>query len=346
MIKLKSLLNEKLVKSNLRKLPRGRKKPKSIIALRIKRVERGGGEVTNQELIDIFKSPDFPERYRTPNYVYYVELKKAKDEKKVAIVNIFEANNLPDYIKLTDPVDFELDGAKVYLEIPTAIRYRKDPTTTTKKPKLGDEKIIDGKLHTWNGTKWILEPIGSKFKIGDTKEIDGKLHTWDGTKWILKTATDANNTSTTNTVPPGTPLLKRGSRGESVEQLQTLLGLTGDSVDGVFGGETAAWLTIWQEEHKLTADGIYGPKTAAAMKNDLTPVKDKDRAKRLTNTIRAAIKKSKQTKTIDPLIQAFNSLNLTPAETTGVAGMTPEYIKQKLKIDLPNDYDISSFFDK
>ena len=268
MIKMKSLLNEKLTKTTLRKLPRSRTKPKSIIALRIKRVERGGGEVTNQELINIFKSPDFPKKYRTSDYVYYVELKKSKDNKRVAIVNIFQSNNLPDNIKLTDPVDFELDGAKVYLEIPDAIRYRK-----------ADEKPAgDGGAGGAGGAVVV--------KIGDEKMIDDKLHTWDGTQWVLKTGTstgNGNNNSDQNAkiVPAGTPVLKRGSRGESVKQLQTLLGLTGDSVDAKFGGETAAWLMIWQEEHKLTADGIYGPKTAAAMKKDPIPVKDQERAKRL-----------------------------------------------------------------
>ena len=293
-MKLLKLLNEVRYKTVLNTLSTNRKKPKAIVALRIKRVERGGSEaeinVTPDELIDIFRSNDFPARYRTSNYVYQVEMKKSKNNKRVAIVNIFNTDNLPDDIKLNEPADFDLNGAKVYLMTPDAVRLKGPGDEVKKGPavKIGDTKQIDGKLHTWDGTKWIPEPIASKFKIGDTKEIDGKLHTWDGTKWILKTSTDANNnTSTAKTVPPGTPVLKRGSRGESVRQLQTLLGLTGDSIDGIYGGETAAWLMIWQEEHKLTADGIYGPKTAAAMEKDPSPVNDQERAKRLTNELRS-----------------------------------------------------------
>jgi len=198
-MKLVNLLNEARYKTVLKKLPPNRKKPKAIVALRIKRVERGGSEaeinVTTKELIDIFRSTDFPARYRTSNYVYQVEIKKSKNNKQVAIVNIFKTNNLPDDIDLNEPADFDLNGAKVYLMTPDAIRFKsneietgKSGTGETETSKIGDEKKIDGKLHVWDGNKWVLKTgTGTGPKIGDEKKIDGKLHVWDGNKWVLKT---------------------------------------------------------------------------------------------------------------------------------------------------------------
>ena len=201
-MKLVNLLNEARYKTVLKKLPPNRKKPKAIVALRIKRVERGGSEaeinVTTKELIDIFRSTDFPARYRTSNYVYQVEIKKSKNNKQVAIVNIFKTNNLPDDIDLNEPADFDLNGAKVYLMTPDAIRFKsneietgKSGTGETETSKIGDEKKIDGKLHVWDGNKWVLKTdiftitgkaktgtATSKYKVvsGDTLSKIAKKH--------------------------------------------------------------------------------------------------------------------------------------------------------------------------
>lgn len=57
-------------------------------------------------------------------------------------------------------------------------------------------------------------------------------------------------------------LLKNGSRGEEVKQLQTLLGL---SADGSFGPMTEAKVKEWQAKNNLTSDGIVGPSTWGRM---------------------------------------------------------------------------------
>jgi len=54
--------------------------------------------------------------------------------------------------------------------------------------------------------------------------------------------------------------LRRGSRGDLVNQLQQKLGLT---VDGVFGPGTEAAVRQFQREKKVVPDGIVGPKTWA-----------------------------------------------------------------------------------
>ena len=57
-------------------------------------------------------------------------------------------------------------------------------------------------------------------------------------------------------------LLKNGSKGEDVKQLQTLLGL---SADGSFGPMTETKVKEWQAKNGLVADGIVGDGTWGKM---------------------------------------------------------------------------------
>ena len=64
--------------------------------------------------------------------------------------------------------------------------------------------------------------------------------------------------------------LRMGSRGPSVSALQSKLNavLTPSPrlvADGVFGPKTAQAVKLFQQRHGLTADGVVGPKTAAAL---------------------------------------------------------------------------------
>lgn len=57
-------------------------------------------------------------------------------------------------------------------------------------------------------------------------------------------------------------LLKNGSKGKEVKDLQEFLGLT---ADGIFGSQTEKAVKKWQGENSLTMDGIVGPNTWNAM---------------------------------------------------------------------------------
>jgi hypothetical protein len=57
-------------------------------------------------------------------------------------------------------------------------------------------------------------------------------------------------------------LLKVGSRGTQVQQLQVFLNI---DADGIFGKGTEASVKKWQTENNLVADGIVGDKTWSAM---------------------------------------------------------------------------------
>lgn len=58
------------------------------------------------------------------------------------------------------------------------------------------------------------------------------------------------------------PLLKQGSRGEHVREVQSILGIRADSQ---FGPATAAAVRKFQQESGLKADGIVGPRTWIAL---------------------------------------------------------------------------------
>ena len=59
------------------------------------------------------------------------------------------------------------------------------------------------------------------------------------------------------------PTLRRGSKGEDVKELQTLLAKDGSNlqIDGIFGIGTMSAVKAFQKKHNLVADGIVGPKT-------------------------------------------------------------------------------------
>ena len=74
--------------------------------------------------------------------------------------------------------------------------------------------------------------------------------------------------------------LKPGARGAGVKQLQENLVQTGhlkqsdmDTGPGIFGKRTEAALRNFQAQWNQVVDGIYGPKSAAAMTKALSGAK-------------------------------------------------------------------------
>ena len=68
--------------------------------------------------------------------------------------------------------------------------------------------------------------------------------------------------------PATQPLLRRGSRGSAVIDLQnrfTALGFSPGSADGIFGSLTEAAVKSFQRSRGLAADGIVGPQTWGAL---------------------------------------------------------------------------------
>lgn len=63
------------------------------------------------------------------------------------------------------------------------------------------------------------------------------------------------------------PFVRKGNRDHPVQTLQYLLRARNHvvTVDGIFGTATDAAVRAFQQEKKLTADGVVGPKTWAAL---------------------------------------------------------------------------------
>lgn len=72
-------------------------------------------------------------------------------------------------------------------------------------------------------------------------------------------------------------LLKRGSKGAAVRDLQTWLNAAGAQpklhVDGDFGAGTENAVRFFQRAYLLVVDGIAGPQTQAALKQTIAPPK-------------------------------------------------------------------------
>lgn len=69
-----------------------------------------------------------------------------------------------------------------------------------------------------------------------------------------------------------TPTVKMNTRGENARMLQHNLNQCGATLeeDGIFGKLSTAALVRWQHANGLSADGIYGPKSYAKMKELLS----------------------------------------------------------------------------
>ncbi len=94
-------------------------------------------------------------------------------------------------------------------------------------------------------------PVLSTGEVGS--QVTGRKST-TGTMATTKTATGATATS------PVMPTIRQGSSGDPVKKWQSIIGVT---ADGKFGPATAAATKKWQSSHGLTADGIVGPATWA-----------------------------------------------------------------------------------
>jgi len=87
------------------------------------------------------------------------------------------------------------------------------------------------------------------------------------------TTTPATTTPASTVAAPsaynfGTTVLKNGSQGEAVKELQRFLNVKlnlGLAVDGKLGPKTIAVIKTWQKDNGLVADGLIGPKTKTMM---------------------------------------------------------------------------------
>jgi peptidoglycan hydrolase-like protein with peptidoglycan-binding domain len=95
--------------------------------------------------------------------------------------------------------------------------------------------------------------------------VKSQITRWD--EWGELKAVDYSAYPDAKERDPMNPTLRKGDRGEDVKRMQTLLNTFGHQlkVDGIFGSGTDKAVRSFQKSHRLTVDGICGPKTWAAL---------------------------------------------------------------------------------
>lgn len=95
-----------------------------------------------------------------------------------------------------------------------------------------------------------------------------KYNTSTGKLCINTVVSEAKASTTTGKYNFGTAVLKNGSKGNAVKELQRFLNdklNLGLVLDGKLGPKTIAVIKKWQKANGLVADGLIGPKTKAMM---------------------------------------------------------------------------------
>lgn len=85
---------------------------------------------------------------------------------------------------------------------------------------------------------------------------------------MMPSASPTMSTTSSQTSSTKNQILRIGSRGTSVDKLQTSLKKAGfyqGVIDGIFGRQTQASVIKFQQSKKLSADGVVGAKTWSAL---------------------------------------------------------------------------------
>ncbi len=85
---------------------------------------------------------------------------------------------------------------------------------------------------------------------------------------MMPSASPTMSTTSSQTSSTKNQILRIGSRGTSVNKLQTSLKKAGfyqGVIDGIFGRQTQASVIKFQQSKKLSADGVVGAKTWSAL---------------------------------------------------------------------------------
>lgn len=133
----------------------------------------------------------------------------------------------------------------------------------------GDGKEVEASINERGTTTGGMtgDQTGGEFKVRSYRN-----YPWDCVLRYSEEGEDSNVPAKTEGggCKVDLPILRRGSKGNSVRALQLLLTGNGCSVgkygvDGDFGGDTAAAVMRYQSKKGLTVDGIAGPATWSAL---------------------------------------------------------------------------------
>lgn len=138
----------------------------------------------------------------------------------------------------------------------------------------------DGKKHhtgVYLGDGWIVHAKGHDYGVVKEKLGSPRFTHWGIPEGLYSEIKHTNG----GTQMSNQPVLRRGSSGDAVKDLQARLlalgadlgafGEKGDGIDGKFGAATERAVRAFQAAHGLAVDGVVGPKTWAALEKEQTP---------------------------------------------------------------------------
>ena len=200
-------------------------------------------------------------------------------------------------------------------------QYYKDSGAFYQRPEVGDQvffyasgdinhtgiviRVVGGSVVTVEGNS--SDQVAERcYSVGD-----GGIAGYGRPKWAAVEGEDINVPTTDHIADAGKkedeprsyalrlPYLSRGSFGELVAAVQTLLILEGypcgpDGADGDFGPNTEKAVREFQEQLDLTPDGIVGPETGAALfgAEVYTPEKTEPKADSFWNNLLTKIRRN------------------------------------------------------
>lgn len=159
------------------------------------------------------------------------------------------------YVQLTWETNYRRAGAAVGADLIA------DPDLAMA-PQIAARVLVTGSLEGWFTGKRLGDYVaaGRRDFVNARRVINGL----DCAAEIARIADEFEDALAPD---PGHPVLRRGSRGAAVRELQRALIASGRDLvtDGVFGPGTEAAVRQYQSAAGLAADGVVGPVTWAAL---------------------------------------------------------------------------------
>lgn len=126
--------------------------------------------------------------------------------------------------------------------------------------------FYDGHVGVYIGSGEVIEARGHAYGVVKTKLSARPWKWWGYCPYLTYDKSSAPATAKEKTTTIALPVLKKGSKGDSVKAMQHLLmaygyNLGGYGADSSFGGATERALKAFQSANGLEADGSCGPKT-------------------------------------------------------------------------------------
>ena len=136
-------------------------------------------------------------------------------------------------------------------------------------------KDFSGKTHLFAHLDSVNVKVGQKVNAGDLLGATGSTGRSTGPHLHYEVRSGGYGTdidpspylkggfsgSTLSSSPSGS--IKKGAKGESVRELQSLLGI---KADGIFGPQTEKAVRSYQSRKGLSVDGVVGPQTWSALR--------------------------------------------------------------------------------